>query len=57
MTISGGRWFVLFVGEKFVFTLVCDFDINLCKKKWRGSRYGNFHVDGVNYGKYLCVAS
>ena len=26
-------------------------------KKWRGLRYGNFHVDGVNYGKYLCVAS
>ena len=32
VTICGGRWFVLFMGGNFVFTLVCDFDINLCEK-------------------------
>ena len=32
VTICGGRWFVLFMGGIFVFTLVCEFDINLCEK-------------------------
>ena len=32
MNICGGRLFVLFMGGNFVFTLVCDFDINLCEK-------------------------
>ena len=48
---------MLCTGGKVVFVLVCDFDLNLCEKKWRGLRYGNSHVGGVNYGKYLCVAS
>ena len=37
-----------------VFVLVCDFDLNLCEKKWRGLRYGNFHVGGVNLGNFVC---
>ena len=32
VNFCGGRWFVLFVRGKFVFALVCDFDINLCEK-------------------------
>ena len=41
-------------GEFFVFVLVCDFDINLCEKTWRGLRYGNFHVGGINLGTFVC---
>ena len=56
-TISGGRWFVLCTGGKDRVCTSCDFDLNLCEKKWRGLRYGNFHVGGVNGGNYLCVSS
>ena len=45
---------MLCTGGKVVFVLVCDFDLNLCEKKWRGLPYGNFHVGGVNWG-IICV--
>ena len=40
-------------GENRVCTS-CDFDLNLCEKKWRGLRYGNFYVVGTNFGNF-CV--
>ena len=55
VTFCGGSG-LFFHGGNFRVCNSCDCAINPCVKKWRGLRYGNSHVDGVNYGKYLCVA-
>ena len=40
-----------------MFVRVCTFWRNFCVEKWRGLRYGNFYVGGINLGTFVCCVN